>query len=241
MGVYTTTTKTLNYSQGDPGFMNAVDATITSTPGQNFSYLGKPNGLIKLIQVILTIIALALVASQREEYRPLEDIAAPRYQIFGKNNDTTVPPLIPNTIAPDFPNTTVTRTYQEELFMVGEVYFLCAHTAVLVVLVTFLISYLFHVISSVVVPKTSVLEVTSSFVLALLLIVAGIVEIVMTVKWRSEYIPEPFDATRYLMFHSAEAMRLVAGSLALFNGILAFFAFVRARKELNEGYVQKPM
>jgi len=63
----TTTTKTLNYSIIRGNHTNSVNATITSTPGVNINYFSKIPGILKLIELIVTVVALGLVASRRRE------------------------------------------------------------------------------------------------------------------------------------------------------------------------------
>jgi len=63
----TTTTKTLNYSIIRGNHTNSVNATITSTPGFNINYFGKIPGILKVIELIVTVVALGLAASRRRE------------------------------------------------------------------------------------------------------------------------------------------------------------------------------
>ncbi|GAV04683.1 hypothetical protein RvY_14932-1 [Ramazzottius varieornatus] len=63
----TTTTKTLNYSIIRGNHTNSVNATITSTPGFNINYFGKIPGILKVLELIVTVVALGLAASRRRE------------------------------------------------------------------------------------------------------------------------------------------------------------------------------
>jgi len=63
----TTTTKTLNYSIIRGNHTNSVNATITSTPGFNVNYFGKIPGILKVLELITTVVALGLAASRRRE------------------------------------------------------------------------------------------------------------------------------------------------------------------------------
>lgn len=63
----TTTTKTLNYSIIRGNHTNSVNATITSTPGFNVNYFGKIPGILKLVELVVTVVALGLAASRRRE------------------------------------------------------------------------------------------------------------------------------------------------------------------------------
>lgn len=205
----TTTTKTLNYSITKGSSTNSVNATITSTPGFNSNYLGKIPGILKLLELILACVALGLVASRREEVRPSN--------VYPPNQPTPAP----GTWSPN--------SYLREMFLAGEVYFLCAHSAVITVLVIVLIAYLFHTTSAMIIPKATTLENVMNLLLALLLIAAGIVEIVQTEVWKND--PDA-HYQRPLMYANEEGIRVAAGALALLNGILFIVSFVMSRKEL---------
>jgi len=195
----TTTTKTLNYSITKGNATNSVNATITSTPGFNSNYLGKIPGILKIIELILAAVALGLVASLRQEHRPF---------ITNQSNYDQNQPL----------------SYIREQFLVGEVFFLCAHTAVIAIMCIVLISYLFHTTSAMIIPKASTMENVTNIVLALLLFAAGILEIVQTVNWKLD------EVKRTIMDN--EGIRFAAGAIALLNGLLFIGSFVLSRKEL---------
>lgn len=199
----TTTTKTLNYSITKGNATNSVNATITSTPGFNSNYLGKIPGILKLVELVLAAVAIGLVASMRTEHRPL---------IVDQSGNVN-----PNPSQQWF-------SYVREQFLVGEVYFLCAHTAVLVFLVIILGSYLFHTTSAMIIPKATTLENVANVILALLLLAAGILEIVQTVQWKYDNI------NRIIMDN--EALRIAAGAIAILNGLLFIGSFVLSQKEL---------
>lgn len=199
----TTTTKTLNYSITKGNATNSVNATITSTPGFNSNYLGKIPGILKIVELLLAAVALGLVASLRKEHEPEIIPVDPR--------DTRIP--------------AGTRSYAHEQFLVGEVYFLCAHTAVIVLLVIVLVSYLFHTTSAMIIPKATTLENVANVVLALLLIAAGILEIVETVIWKNN------RAGTFVVMDN-EGYRFAAAAIALLNGLLFLGSFVLSRKEL---------
>ncbi|GAU94927.1 hypothetical protein RvY_06625 [Ramazzottius varieornatus] len=200
----TTTTKTLNYSITKGNQTNSVNATITSTPGFNSNYLGKIPGILKIVELILAAVALGLIASLRQEHRPLI---------------TTEGSLNPNPV-PQHP----WLSYMREQFLVGEVFFLCAHTAVITVLAIILISYLFHTTSAMIIPKATTLENVANLLLALMLLAAGILEIVMTVQWKYD------SYSRQIMDN--EGLRIAAGAIAILNGLLFIGSFVMSRKEL---------
>jgi len=202
----TTTTKTLNYSinkGNDPNLVNSVNATITSTPGFNRNYLGKLPGILKILELIFAVISLGLVASQRQEHRP----------IISDPTNTTNP--LPN--VPWF-------SYLREQFLVGEVFFLCAHSAVITLLVVVLISYLFHTVSAMITPKVTTLENVFNIILPMLLFTAGILEIIQTVDWEKD------DHGRRIM--DGEGIRIAAGVMALLNGLMFLASFLLSRKEL---------
>jgi hypothetical protein len=117
-------------------------------------------------------------------------------------------------------------SYKREMFLVGEVYFLCAHSAVITVLVIVLVAYLFHTTSAMIIPKATTLENVMNILLAELLIAAGIVEIVMTELWKVD------PQNRLLISQNDEGVRVAAGAVALLNGILFIVSFVLSRKEL---------
>jgi hypothetical protein len=118
------------------------------------------------------------------------------------------------------------QSYMREQFLVGEVYYLCAHTAVLVILEIVLISYLLHTTSAMIIPKATTMENNTNIILALMLLAAGILEIVMTVTWKYDA-PE---SSRVIMDN--EGIRFAAGAVALLNGLLFIASFVLSRKEL---------
>jgi len=195
----TTTTKTLNYSITKGNATNSVNATITSTPGFNSNYLGKIPGILKIIELILAAVALGLVASLRQEHRPY----ITNQPSYDQNQQLS---------------------YIREQFLVGEVFFLCAHTAVIAIMCIVLISYLFHTTSAMIIPKATTMENVTNIVLALLLFAAGILEIVQTVNWKLDEVKRPIMDN--------EGIRFAAGAIALLNGLLFIGSFVLSRKEL---------
>jgi len=212
-------TKTVNQTIIDGSGTHSVDATIISHPGFNGQYLGKIPGVLKVLELLLAAIALGLVAYRRLEDRLVENRDRPRF-----NGNYTEHPAT-------FDETNRTGTgYGTESFLIGEVYFLCAHTAVITMLAVFLMTYLFHTVSEMIVPKASALESTMNLILAVMLIAAGIVELVMTIRWKSEIV----NGKQYpLMFPHEEGVRLAAGVLALINGILFLVSFYKGKKEFD--------
>jgi len=204
----TTTTKNLNYSITNGQRQNSVNATITSTDGFNGGYLGKFPGILKLLELIIAAISLGLIASLRSESRLL---VTEVNQPLGNMNYTS---------------------YPREMFLIGEVYFLCAHSAVLTMLSVMLMAYLFHTVSSMVVPKASALENFMNIVLFMLLLVAGVVELVEAVKWRYGTYGYPVERTVYLQHNDEFATRIAAGALAIINSILFLVSYAMSRKEL---------
>jgi len=234
----TTTTKTLNYSITKGNNTNSVNATITITPGFNSNYLGKIPGLLKILELILAVVALGLIAGLRTIQRDGVEIIAAYEQPLPAG--VTRPPTIPTT------TTTTTTTplppgvtrsplvlgvfppsYEREKFMNGEVYFLCAHTAVITFLVIILLAYLLHTTSAMIIPKATTLENVANVALALLLLAAGIMEIVQTVLW-DNYV---FNEGRGVRVDNL-GPRYAAGALAILNGLLFLGSLVLSRKEL---------
>jgi len=202
----TTTTKSLNYSITKGSNTNSVNATIVSTPGFNANYLGKVPGILKVLELLLAITALVLIAIERWQ----APVAVPPFP------STAVDGKIPLTVS--------------ETFLVGEVYFLCAHSVVLAHLFILLVAYLFHTTSAMIVPKATTVENVGNVVLALLLLAAGIVEIVMVVKWRDHARSVPSLPQMDL---PDQPIRFAAAALALLNGLLFVGSFVVSNKELN--------
>lgn len=77
----TTTTKTLNYSIVRGNHTNSVNATITSTPGFNVNYFGKIPGILKVVELVVTVVALGLAASRRREAPGMQIPAADNWRI----------------------------------------------------------------------------------------------------------------------------------------------------------------
>jgi len=209
----TTTTKTLNYSITKGNQTNSVNATITSTPGFNSNYLGKVPGILKIVELILAAIALGLVASLRGEQR---------LKVQGADRDSQG-------------NSIFSYDYPTEKYLIGEIYFLVAHGAVLTLLAIVLISYLFHTTSAMIIPKATTLENVANIVLALLLLAAGITLITVTEMWK--YDPDYPNSYRPLQAppaqsYNQEPIRLAAGAIAILNGLLFIASFVLSRKEL---------
>lgn len=203
------TTKNLYYAV-DGGSMdktNSVNMTITSSPAFNGKYLGKLPGVLKLLALILTIIALGLVAALRHEDRLYD---------FKVVDNRTI--------------SNGTFTFMKEMFLAGEVYFLCAHTAVLTVLAIFFLSYLFHTVSSILAPKGTTLEVVAFPLMAIMMLVAGICELAQTNCWKS-YTCGGWNLR--LMSFREEGYRTAAGVLALINAVVLIVAFRIAKKEFD--------
>jgi len=236
----TTTTKTLNYSITKGNNTNSVNATITSTPGFNTNYLGKIPGILKLLELALAITSLVLIACLRAPMRPRVDVLVADYKVNPTSSTTTPqPPATTTPLVPvEFPTRyTVDRdvdqlwanypSFQLEVFLEGEVFFLCAHSVVISVLAIILISYLFHTTSAMIIPKATTLENVANALLALLLLAAGIVEIVLVVYWKNRLYYE-----RNLSTMDNQPMRLAAAILALLNFLLFIGSFILSRKEL---------
>jgi hypothetical protein len=238
----TTTTKTLNYSITKGSSTNSVNATITSTPGFNSNYLGKVPGILKILELILACVALGLIAAQREEDRALETVfQGPVYnadgsriewpQFYQNTNNVYPRPSTVNNANVNREYVAPPHSYNRERFLVGEVYFLCAHSAVITMLVVILIAYLFHTTSAMIVPKATTVENVMNLILGLLLLAAGITEIVMTELWKNDSdIQSPYY--RPVMTNTARGTRLAAGAIAIINGIMFIVSFVMSRKEL---------
>ncbi|GAV04682.1 hypothetical protein RvY_14932-3 [Ramazzottius varieornatus] len=200
----TTTTKTLNYSIIRGNHTNSVNATITSTPGFNINYFGKIPGILKVLELILTVIGIGLVGSMRDE-RQLQVVTSPA----------------------GAPAAGSYYSYRREMFMSGEVYYLCVHSIALAMLLVILMAYAFHTVSSMLTPKGTQVENIMNMVLAILLLIAGIVEIVQTENFKRD------DANRDLMTSNEYGVRIAAGVIALINGILFIISFVLSKKELD--------
>ncbi|XP_055333399.1 uncharacterized protein LOC129584853 isoform X2 [Paramacrobiotus metropolitanus] len=195
----TTTTKTLNYSIIRGNHTNSVNATITSTPGFNVNYFGKIPGILKLVELMMVIVALALVASLRED----------RQLTSGLNGTDYL-------------------SYPREMFLSGEVYFLCAQTLALGVLTMVLLTYAFHTVSSMIIPKATALENTFNMTLAILLLIAGIVEIVQTEQWK-------ISQTRQIFLFTDQqyGKHLAAGIISLVTGVCFLASFALSQRELQ--------
>jgi hypothetical protein len=208
----TTTTKTLNYSKVSGNSTNSINATINSTPGINGSWFGKVPAILKLLELALIIVSIALIASLRSE------------AVFVPQNSPVI-------------NGTNYYSYAREMFLVGEVYFLCAHTWALGTLMIILLSYAFHTVSSVIVPKASTVENWMNMLLALALLTAGIVELIETEQWKWHYAPNPYNPnsnwTVWTMNSGEYAQRLAAGIIALIEGLLFLASFALSYKELS--------
>jgi len=235
----TTTTKTLNYSITKGNYTNSVNATITSTPGFNSNYLGKIPGLLKILELILATVALGLIAGCRQVYRPGVQLTAPVETVPAgltvattttTTTTTTLPPGVTRAVTPGYVAVSGLESYEREQFMHGEVYFLCAHTAIITFLVIILLAYLLHTTSAMIIPKATTLENVANIVLALLLLAAGIMEIVQTVIWANKLYYEGTEGKRAVMEH--QGLRYAAGALAILNGLLFLGSFVLSRKEL---------
>jgi len=247
----TTTTKTLNYSITKGNNTNSVNATITSTPGFNTNYLGKIPGILKLLELALAITSLVLIACLRDPMRPRVRMLFADYKV-NPTSPTTTPqppattPQPPATTTPlvpvEFHSTTYIvdkdtdqlwaqyPSFQLEVFLEGEVFFLCAHSVVISVLAIILISYLFHTTSAMIIPKATTLENVANALLALLLLAAGIVEIVLVVYWKNRLYYEHEHMNLATMDN--QPMRLAAAILALLNFLLFIGSFILSRKEL---------
>lgn len=243
----TTTTKTLNYSITKGNTNNSVNATITSTPGFNSNYLGKVAGILKLLQLALAIAALVMIATLRMEMRPVTRDAGTIVNgtevpiIVLDNNGNPVP--AGSVRLPPSDSYTRALSYNREAYLNGEVYFLCAHTAAITVLVIFLVAYLFHTTSAMIIPKATTLENVANLLLALLLLAAGIVLIVQTIGWGSGVIQSPdglikgadgFSRWKEVpnMPPDNAALRFAAAALAIINALLLIGSFVLSRKDL---------
>ncbi|XP_055333479.1 uncharacterized protein LOC129584853 isoform X3 [Paramacrobiotus metropolitanus] len=183
----TTTTKTLNYSIIRGNHTNSVNATITSTPGFNVNYFGKIPGILKLVELIITVVALGLVASRRRE------------------------------------GAATAVGWPIEFYMVGEVFFLCVCTASLVYLFGQLTTFCWSVTSSVLIPKTTYLEVILNLFFVLMWITAGIELLCLTAREGWNY--------PMAMLYSDWGCRIAAGSLGLFLAVFFIASLALAIKE----------
>jgi len=191
----TTTTKTLNYSIIRGNHTNSVNATITSTPGFNINYFGKIPGILKIVELVILIVTIGLAASRR------------RANYARRPIDTGNPGWL------------------MEYFLTGEVFFLCVQTVGLVWVTAVLVTYAIHIVSSVIVPKTTIHECVFNFMMVLIFWTAGIVELAETVSngW----------GTRMNMEQGDWGCRIAAGALSLFNGTFFLVSFALAVKELQ--------
>ncbi|OWA52252.1 hypothetical protein BV898_16710 [Hypsibius exemplaris] len=203
--VITTTTKTINYSITKGQAVNSVTATVTSTPGCNSTYLTRLPGILKLIELLLALAAVILLATLREQSR--EVIRSADYYQYSYVSHPWL-------------------TYLHEHFLVGEAAFIAAQTVALFVLLILLISYLSSTTSAMIVPKTTNLEKTANIVLAVVLLIAGVQEVVLAVLWRYD------EAERTIMEVGPFGVRVAAGALSLLNGLLFVVSAVLSAKEL---------
>jgi len=186
----TTTTKTLNYSIIRGNHTNSVNATITSTPGFNINYFGKIPGILKIVELVVTVVALGLAASRCRE---------------GLANFVGWP---------------------IEIFLAGEVFFLCIASTGLTYLFGQLTVFLWSVTSSVLIPKTTYLEIILNFILTLCWITAGIVLLCITCRegWGNSPDFKPMDYQDW-------GCRIAAGSLGLFLAVFHGASLALAVKE----------
>ncbi|XP_055333227.1 uncharacterized protein LOC129584853 isoform X1 [Paramacrobiotus metropolitanus] len=198
----TTTTKTLNYSIIRGNHTNSVNATITSTPGFNVNYFGKIPGILKLVELVLLIVSIGLAASRRREGRQY----APDRAMF----------------------TASVENWLAEYFLTGEVFYLCVQTAGLVWVTAVLLTYAMHIVSSVIVPKTTIHEVVFNFIFILMFWTAGIVELAETIPNAWAFPPNRVD-----MAQGDWGCRVAAGALSLFTGTFFLISFALAVKELQ--------
>lgn len=127
----------------------------------------------------MVVVALALVASLRDERRLVSNLTL---------------------------NGSTYESFPREIWLSGETYFLCVHTLALGVLMIILLSYAFHTVSSMIVPKASTVENWMNMILGILLLIAGIVELVQTENWKVH----PTNG-KPLMTDSEYGTRLAAG------------------------------
>jgi len=193
----TTTTKTLNYSIIRGNHTNSVNATITSTPGFNINYFGKIPGILKIVELVILIVTIGLAASRRR-------------QDYARD-----------------PIKTGNPGWFMEYFLTGEVFFLCVQTVGLVWVTCVLLTYAVHIVSSVIVPKTTIHECVFNFMMILIFWTAGIVELAETVPNGWGYGARPD------MAQGDWGCRIAAGALSLFNGTFFLVSFALAVKELQ--------
>ncbi|XP_055336320.1 uncharacterized protein LOC129586873 [Paramacrobiotus metropolitanus] len=223
----TTTTKVLNYTIERGPSKNIVSATITSTPGVNVGYFTKPPGILRILQLILTAVALGLIIFQISIHRAFKK------DVYGF----------------DLP----IKDYERETVLAGELFFLCVHYAVLILLLIFIITYFISLVSEIVIIKTSTLDAVLNLVVAVLLLIAAIVELTMTVQWTYDReatlmmprgriegthrvvqelvvisTPRPYTP---IMYTRDWGIRIAAGVIALVNALLFIVSFVFSRKE----------
>jgi hypothetical protein len=128
--------------------------------------------------------------------------------------------------APGLQSPTV-ETWRIEYWLTGEVFFLCVQSAGLVWTFTSLITYFSHIVSSVIIPKTTIHEVVFNFLFMLMFWTAGIVELAETVPNAYPY------GNRPGMLMSDWGCRVAAGALSLFIGTFFLISFALAIKELQ--------
>lgn len=121
----------------------------------------------------------------------------------------------------------VKETWRIEYFLVGEVFFLCIHSAGLVWVFATLIAYFSHIVSAVIVPKTTIYEIVFNFIFMLEFWTAGIVLLSATVPNAYPY------GSRPGMSQPDWGCRVAAGSLSLFTGTFFLISFCLAIKELQ--------
>ncbi|OQV22648.1 hypothetical protein BV898_03473 [Hypsibius exemplaris] len=161
--------------------------------------------LVSFALAVLAAIGIGLIGSRREERRLGE------------------PHSVPGTTQIVIEATSFPR----EMFLPGEVYYLCAHSVAMAVLLVVVMTYFTHTVSSMLVPKGTALEMKMNTALALVLLIAGIVEIVQTEQWKMN------ESGQSLMTGNEYAVRIAGGVVALLNGVLCIISFVLSYLELR--------
>jgi len=119
------------------------------------------------------------------------------------------------------------ETWRIEYFLTGEVFFLCVQSAGLVWVFASLLTNFIHIVSAVIIPKTTIHEVVYNFALMLMFWTAGIVELAETVPNANSF------GNRPGMSQGDWGCRVSAGSLSLFIGTFFLISHALAVKELQ--------
>lgn len=219
------TATSLNTEGTTPDFLEAIEETLmealidNATDGIETTTFGtaitETDGLV--MEAATTL--LVILGDQENSSNAPADLEQANIE------ESVALPLIQN-LSDSF--AVAAETLSSATVLHSEPFFLCALTAIFAMLVILLVTYLFDTVSSMIIPKISIVEVVANFVMAFLSLSAGAAEIAFTelTERGNEYYRFPW------MERTDNILRFAAGALALLNSVLFFVSFVLARREL---------